>query len=56
MTEDCETQLLIDSVRQKVEELLSSDAYSEEAKLSLIRELMAILASDGAPKGNEVLS
>ena len=48
MTEDCKKLILIESVRQKIEELLSSDAYSEEAKLSLIREVKALLVSDGA--------
>lgn len=48
MTEDCKKLILVESVRQKVEELLSSDAYSEEAKLSLIKEVKALLASDGA--------
>jgi len=53
MAETPEKQILIEEVKRKIEELLSTDVYSEEEKLSLIREAKTLL---GANSRSDVLS
>ena len=43
MAKTPEKQILIEEVKRKIEELLSTDAYSEAEKISIIKEAKALL-------------
>ena len=48
MAEGEEKLILIEKIKQKIEELLGSDAFTEEEKLSLVKEAKALLISETA--------